>query len=65
MEYKVNVINNSERDSCFKRYSDALDYCDVLSKLFCIPISLFKINNREIGYYKLQNVLYRGNVRGI
>lgn len=65
MKYTIEVINNEEHNTIFNKYSDALDYCEVISRLFSIPISLFLINDKNIEFYKLKNLILRGNIRGI
>lgn len=65
MKYNVEVINNEEHNTTFNKYSDALDYCEVIGRVFCIPISLFLINTKNIEFYKIQNKYLRGNIRGI
>lgn len=65
MVYRVSIVNNNEYNQKFGKYREALDYCEVVSRLFCIPLILFSINDKKIESYKIQNIAYRGNVRGI
>ena len=61
MKYNVTIKDNNLHSGVFNNYGDARDYCEVISYAFDIPLFMFRINDRDIESYKLQNIVYKSN----
>lgn len=59
MKYNVTVKHNDHHDKEFGNYVDARNYIEVISHAFSIPLFLFRINDKFIGEFKMQNLLYK------